>query len=71
MLPLSSVEGVFFFYFLNFIYLVSWSCWIFVALRGLSPVAASGGYSSLWGTGFSLLWLLWLQEKDFRVCRLQ
>ena len=29
-----------------FIYL--WLCWVFVAVRGLSLVVASGGYSSLW-----------------------
>ena len=30
-------------------------------MRGLSPVAASGGHSSLWCTGYSLRWplLLW------------
>ena len=71
MLLLSSVWGMIFFSFLNFVYLVSWLCWIFFALRGLSPVEESGGYSSLWGMGFSLLWLLWVQERDFRVCRLQ
>ena len=35
-----------------------WLCWVFVAVRGLSLVAASGGYSSLWCTGFSPRWLL-------------
>ena len=32
-------------FFLSFIYF--WLCWVFVAARGLSPVAASRGYSSL------------------------
>ena len=36
----------------NFIYF--WLLWVFVARRGLSLVAASGGYSSLRCTGFSL-----------------
>ena len=42
-----------------FIYL--WLHWVFVALRGLSLVAASGGYSSLRCASFSLwrLLLLW------------
>ena len=31
-------------------------------MRGLSLVAASGGYSSLWCTGFSLQWLLLLRS---------
>ena len=38
-----------------------WLRWVFVAVRRLSLVVASGGYSSLWCAGFSLLWplLLW------------
>ena len=35
-----------------------WLCWVFVAARGLSLVAVSGGYSSLRCAGFSLGWLL-------------
>ena len=35
-----------------------WLHWVFVAARGLSPVVASGGYSSLQRAGFSLRWLL-------------
>ena len=35
-----------------------WLHWIFVAVRGLPLVAASGGYSSLQCAGFSLRWLL-------------
>ena len=42
-----------------FIYL--WLCWVFVSVRGLSPVAASGGHSSSRCAGLSpsrplLLW---------------
>ena len=40
------------FYFILFFYL--WLCWVFVSVRGLSPVAASGGHSSLRCTGLSL-----------------
>ena len=42
-------------------YTSSWLHWVFVAARGLSLVVASGGYSLLWCTGFSLFWLplLW------------
>ena len=32
--------------------------WVLSAACGLSPVAASGGYSSLWRVGFSLQWPL-------------
>ena len=31
-----------------------WLCWVFVSMRGLSLVVASGGHSSLWCVGFSL-----------------
>ena len=49
------------FIYILFIYLfIFWLRWVFVAVRGLSPVAASGGYSSLRCTGFSLQWLLLL-----------
>ena len=37
-----------------------WLRWVFVAVCGLSLVAASGGYSLLWCAGFSLRWLLLL-----------
>ena len=36
---------------INFIYF--WLCWVIVAVRGLSLVAASRGYSSLWCGSFS------------------
>ena len=53
------------FFFNLFIYL--WLHWqVFVAARGLSLVAASGGYSSLWCAGFSLRWLLLLQSTGSR-----
>ena len=35
-----------------------WLHWVFIAVCRLSLVAASGGYSSLQCTGFSLRWLL-------------
>ena len=42
-----------------------WLRWVFVAAHGLSLGAASGGYSSLWYTGFSLQWLLLLRSTGF------
>ena len=48
----------FFFFFNLFIYF--WLRWVFVAVRGLSLVAASWCYSSLRCPGFSLQWLLLL-----------
>ena len=49
---------IFFFFF--------WLRWVFVAARGLSLVAASGGYSSLQFAGFSLRWLLLLRSTGSR-----
>ena len=40
--------------------------WVFVAARGLSLVAVSGGYSSLRCGGFSLRWLLLLRSTGSR-----
>ena len=40
--------------------------WVFIAGRGLSLVATSGGYSSLRCAGFSLRWLLLLQSMGSR-----
>ena len=43
-----------------------WLCWVFVAVRRLSLVVVSGGYSSLRCTGFSLWWLLLLRSTGSR-----
>ena len=43
-----------------------WLRWVFVAAHGLSLVAASRGYSSLWCTGFSMRWLLLLRSMGSR-----
>ena len=48
-----------------------WLCWVFVAAWGLSLAVASGGYSALRCSGFSLLWLLSLWSLGPRVRRLQ
>ena len=50
--------------FILFIYL--WLRWVFVAARGLSLVAVSGGYSSLRCPGFLLWWLLLLWSTGSR-----
>ena len=46
------------FFFLIFIYLFIyfWLCWVFVSVRGLSPVAASGGHPSSRCAGPSPSW---------------
>ena len=58
-------EGVFFFFLIN-LFIYFWLRWVFVAAHGLSLVAASGGYSSLWCAGFSLRWLLLLRSMGSR-----
>ena len=47
-----------------FIYL--WLRWVFVSVRGLSLVAASGGYSSSRCAGLSLSWPLLLRSTGSR-----
>ena len=62
----------FFFFFLKKIYwlidcLIDWLlCWVFVSVRGLSPVVASGGHSSSRCAGFSLSWPLLLRSTGSR-----
>ena len=53
-----------FLFLILFIYL--WLCWVFVFVRGLSLVAASGGHSSSWCPGLSLLRPLLLQSTGSR-----
>ena len=55
-------------FFNEFVYLFIyfWLRWVFLAVRGLSPVGARGGYSSLQCAGFSLRWLLFLQSTGSR-----
>ena len=52
--------------FIYFIYF--WLRWVFLAMCGLSLVAANGGYSSLQCVGFSLRWLLLLWSTGFSSC---
>ena len=46
--PSQSGEGFFFFFFFFF-----WLCWVFISVRGLSLVVASGGHSSSRCAGLS------------------
>ena len=43
-----------------------WLCWVFVSVRGLSLVVASGGHSSSWCAGLSLSWPLLLRSTGSR-----
>ena len=53
-----------FFFLILFIYL--WPCWVFVSVRGLSLVAASGGHSSSQCAGLSLSRPLLLRSTGSR-----
>ena len=53
-------------YFKIHLFIYFWLCWVFIAARGLSLVAASGGCSWLRCAGFSLRWLLLFQSMDSR-----
>ena len=55
-----------FVFFNLFIYVYFWLCWVFVSVRGLSLVAASGGHSSSRCTGLSLSRPLLLQSTGSR-----
>ena len=57
----------FFFFFLKIYLLIDWLlCWVFVSVRGLSPVAASGDHSSSRCAGLSLLRPLLLRSTGSR-----
>ena len=60
---ISSYSWVFFF---KFIYFYFWLCWVFVSVRGLSLVVASGGHSSSRCAGLSLLRPLLLRSTGSR-----
>ena len=54
------------FFFLINLFIYFWLRLVFIAARGLSLAAVSGGYSSLWCAGFSLWWLLLLRSIGSR-----
>ena len=56
------MKASFFLYFL----ISFWLCWVFVSVRGLSLVAASGGHSSSRCMGLSLSWPLLLRSTSSR-----
>ena len=51
-------------YFLLFFFFNFWLCCVFVSVRGLSLVVASGGHSSLRCAGLSLSWALLLRSTS-------
>ena len=54
------------FKFFIYLFIYLWLCWVFVSVRGLSPVAASGGHSSSRRAGLSLSWPLLLRSTGSR-----
>ena len=54
------------FFFLNTLFIYFWLCWVFISVRGLSPVAASGGHSSSRCMGLSLSRALLLPSTGSR-----
>ena len=64
--PLQDQFGYLAYIFNINLFIYFWLRWVFVAARGLSLVAVSGGYSSLRCTGFSLRWLPLLQKTVSR-----
>ena len=53
-------------FFFNYLFIYLWLCWVFVSVRGLSLVAASGGHSSSRCAGLSLSWPLSLRSTGSR-----
>ena len=49
-----------------YLFIYFWLCWVFVSVRGLSLVAASGGHSSSWCAGLSLSRPLLLRSTGSR-----
>ena len=54
------------FFFLINLFIYFWLCWVFVSVRGLSLVAASGGHSSSQCVGLSLSRPLLLRSTSSR-----
>ena len=58
--------GCFFFLIFIYLFIYLWLCWVFISVRGLSPVAASGGRSSSQCAGLSLSRPLLLRSTGSR-----
>ena len=65
---LQRVMKIFFFFFkkFTFLFIYFWLCWVFVSVRGLSLVAASGDHSSSQCAGLSLSRPLLLRSTGSR-----
>ena len=67
---LSEISLFLYYFFLIFLFIIYlfylWLCWVFVSVRGLFLVAASGGHSSSRCAGLSLSWPLLLRSTGSR-----
>ena len=63
-------KPVFFFFKLINLFIYFWLCWVFVSVRGLSPVAASGGHSSAWYVGLFTIAASLVAEHRLQMRRL-
>ena len=63
---LTATNITLFFFFNLFIFVYLWLCWVFVSVRGLSLVVASGGHSSSRCAGLSLSRSLLLRSTGSR-----
>ena len=57
---------LFFFFFKVFSFIYLWLCWVFVSVRGLPPIVASGGHSSSRCAGLPLSRPLLLRSTGSR-----
>ena len=62
----SHLFNILFFFFKFYLFIYLWLCWVFVSVRGLSLVAASGGHSSSRCAGPSLSRPLLLRSTGSR-----
>ena len=58
--------GIFPYFVFNYLFIYFWLCWVFVSVRGLSLVAASGAHSSSRCAGLSLSRPLLLRSTGSR-----
>ena len=65
-LPEGFWQSTFFFFFFLILFIYFWLCWVFVSVRGLSLVAASGSHSSSRCASLSLSWPLLLRSTGSR-----
>ena len=57
---------ILFYFILFYLFIYFWLCWVFISMRGLSLVVASGGHSSSRCAGLSLSRPLLLQSTGSR-----